>query len=432
MKKIISFIMSIIMAIISFFTPIKVNLNVNWTGEETDREKISKIEEAYDSAVKYTPTIKYYPQYDYKVNDNITIQAITYDGLTMNGKKTLVFAYIGIPKKATFEEKVPGVVLVHGGGGHANYNWVKQWVAKGYAAISMDTTGYFPNKSGEWEHKLTEDFVSSDYTVSPDCDAVMLSHLKVDDQWIYHAVGQVISGYNVLKSFNCVDSIKIGLVGISWGAVLGTFALSYDSNFAFAVNFYGCGNLGSNLTKLNGFTLESTKKIWKVEDRYRNLKMPIMWVCGNTDQNFSVNVNSLCYIETRKYNSKTMLNIVNNYKHSGPTAMAYSWQYDFADSVINGGEKLTYFKTFPTARSAECTFEKSKKATSVTAKLYYITEHLSYTGRDIDQTWKAVSCKVEGNKVSAVIPSDAKEYYIELCNVINGNNHYVTSQIVVL
>ena len=43
------------------------------------------------------------------------VRAIFYDALPYGGKPTRVFAWIGLPAKR--EGKVPGMVLVHGGGG---------------------------------------------------------------------------------------------------------------------------------------------------------------------------------------------------------------------------------------------------------------------------------------------------------------------------
>src|SRR3954471_13565879 len=65
------------------------------------------------------------------------LEAIFYEGPLYEGRPTRVFAYIGIPQHAP-GEKVPAMVLVHGGGGTAFPEWVKLWTARGYAAIAMD------------------------------------------------------------------------------------------------------------------------------------------------------------------------------------------------------------------------------------------------------------------------------------------------------
>ena len=71
------------------------------------------------------------------------VQAIFYEGPPWQGKPTRVFAYLGMPERAE-GERVPGMVLVHGGGGTPIARWVRLWVSRGYAAISMDTCGATP------------------------------------------------------------------------------------------------------------------------------------------------------------------------------------------------------------------------------------------------------------------------------------------------
>jgi cephalosporin-C deacetylase-like acetyl esterase len=56
-----------------------------------------------------------------------TVHAIFYEALPWNGKPTRVFAWIGLPAKRV--GKVPGIVVVHGGGGTAYKEWVQKWNA---------------------------------------------------------------------------------------------------------------------------------------------------------------------------------------------------------------------------------------------------------------------------------------------------------------
>ncbi|MBI3922802.1 MAG: hypothetical protein HY318_15385, partial [Armatimonadetes bacterium] len=71
------------------------------------------------------------------------VKALFYEGRPFKGKPTRVFAWLGMPKVEP-GKKVPGIVLVHGGGGTAFDNWVRLWAERGYAAISMDTCGCVP------------------------------------------------------------------------------------------------------------------------------------------------------------------------------------------------------------------------------------------------------------------------------------------------
>ena len=96
-----------------------------------------------------TPRVVRMTDYDPTVAEWAHIQAITYDGADLDGKKTKVFAYIGYPEGASATNKAPAVVLVHGGGGHAFAEWVKLWTDRGYVAIAMDTTGFFPSEAGK-------------------------------------------------------------------------------------------------------------------------------------------------------------------------------------------------------------------------------------------------------------------------------------------
>ena len=47
------------------------------------------------------------------------LRALFYDGLTYKGKPTKVFAWLGVPPHPP-GARVPGVVLIHGGGGTAS------------------------------------------------------------------------------------------------------------------------------------------------------------------------------------------------------------------------------------------------------------------------------------------------------------------------
>ena len=70
--------------------------------------------------------------------DTDGVRGIFFDGLPWKGKPTRVFAFLGMPDH-TAGEKVPAMVLIHGGGGTAFAKWVKFWNSRGYAAIAMDT-----------------------------------------------------------------------------------------------------------------------------------------------------------------------------------------------------------------------------------------------------------------------------------------------------
>ena len=71
-------------------------------------------------------------------------RAIYFDALPYEGKNTRSYAWLGLPKKTV--GKVPGVVLVHGGGGTAYKEWVQHWNRNGFAAISIAVEGQTDRK----------------------------------------------------------------------------------------------------------------------------------------------------------------------------------------------------------------------------------------------------------------------------------------------
>jgi cephalosporin-C deacetylase-like acetyl esterase len=158
------------------------------------------------------------------------VTPLFYEGLPWKGKATRVFAWYGCPPVKD-GEKVPAMVLVHGGGGTAFDEWVRIWNRRGYAAISMDVTGSRPGATPgkrprhEWGGPGHGDF-------SVDID------LPVEDQWIYHAVADVVLAHSLLRSKPEIDSERIGLTGISWGGFLTCITSAVDSRFKFAAPMY--------------------------------------------------------------------------------------------------------------------------------------------------------------------------------------------------
>ena len=215
----------------------------------------------FDQALRREPSVEFAPEYDpHTQPDGGRIQALFYEGMAYHGKSTRVFAYLGVPNGAE-RAPVPAVVLVHGGGGHAYYEWVRRWVAKGYAAIAMDTEGYFPadaykGLAGGFEGEPPETYTrfdASDAYASIPSAAIagvrVCEHpdTPLEDQWLYHAVSVVLMAQTVLKNDSRVQADRIGICGISWGSVISSIAIGQGSGFAFAVNIYGSAYLEHSL-----------------------------------------------------------------------------------------------------------------------------------------------------------------------------------------
>lgn len=382
--------------------------------------------------------------------DYAGIRAVWFDGMNYGGEKTKVFAYVGVPEGASATNQVPAVVLLHGGGGHAFLCWIKMWNDRGYAAIAIDTTGYFPTAvnagstetCSNWSYGLPASIAETGYTSAPNKDNMSSSAGRVDNMWMYHAVGQAILAGNVLRGDARVDSDKIGITGVSWGGVITSLTIGYEDRFAFAVPVYGSGYLDEAKSWMkNHFSSDVTKKLWLAQNRFENVKMPVLWLCWNDDNCFSINSNTKSYLDTVQNNTDTRISMVSEMRHSHTAAWRRPESMAFADSVVKGGAKLTGFVSQPSdsAQEIDLMLNVDASATRVAAKLYYITSPMTYsrhykygkTDTFMDQEWQTLDLTVSGNRITGTLPVEARGYYVEVVTTINGTQYVTTSVYVV-
>lgn len=389
---------------------------------------------SFDSFINKDPNVTYFPDYDsrgeYEGNKDdhkgMTfdgIKALTYDGADYMGMHTKVFAHIGFPEN--IKEPVPAIVLVHGGGGHPEDIWIKKWNDRGYAAISMDTTGFFPQKplkhiyesaSEGLERKLCEPFYRDGYTVGPHNTEMADSDKPITDQWMYHAVAAVISAHNVLRNDARVDSAKIGICGISWGGVVTSVTIGYDNRFAFAIPIYGSGYMGHGFSRINRIFRRPDVYNWFAEKRFEHVTMPVMWLCWNDDCCFSVNSNSLSYLDTVQNNADTCLSMLHGMGHSHYRGYKPCESYWFADCITN---KKDVPRVSACRKDGILTY--SCDASVKAARLFYITERMRYIRRDkhgikndtfMEQEWQMLD--LDPCKASAPLPENAVGSYVEV------------------
>lgn len=379
-------------------------------------------------------------------NEWAHIEAIAYEGALYNGKKTKVFAYIGFPE-TTEKKPVPAMVLVHGGGGHAFAEWVKMWNDRGYAAIAMDNTGFFPSKEwiestdgeidpkSQWHHGLWGDLAEDGYTDAPTNDEMKTAEEPLTEQWMYHAVASTILAHNILLADERVDSDRIGITGISWGGVIASLAIGFDTRYAFAIPVYGSGYLEQTHGWIkNCFSHELTRKNWSAADRFDRVKIPVFWVCFPDDLAFSVNSNSRSYEDTK--NAGAVFLMLQNMEHDHMWGWAPPEIMHFADSVVKGAPSFTRCVTEPEGKSFSFTVEPAADATAVTARIAYITAPLSYSKKEgmfipsIDQKWQFAPCDVSDNTVHGTLPDEAVNYYVELSTVTPRGTLLTTTRFV--
>ena len=147
-----------------------------------------------------------------------TRQSLTYD----SAHDQKVTAILALPKN--YAAPYPAVILVHGSGGHKDTSYIKAMSAdlcgKGYATLSIDTQYHGgrarPGRSGEIH--------------MPDSYAMR-------DAWVQSVI-DVRRAVDYLQSRQDMDASKIGYLGFSQGAMLGSVVVGVEervSAFCLAV-----------------------------------------------------------------------------------------------------------------------------------------------------------------------------------------------------
>ena len=404
------------------------------TPASAEEEKYMNLRKELDEKITgyldVIPETTYYPTYDPAGKKNI--YALTYEGAMIGSKKTKVFAYLGYPEGAKAGDKLPAVVLVHGGGGHAFHDWVKAWTDRGYVAIAMDNTGFFPNSASagmggnDWTWGLPKgsDFAQEGYANVMQTDHFATSDKPIERQWMYHAVVQTILAHNLLKNDPAVDPQKVGITGISWGGKITALAMRYDQ-YAFAVPQYCSAYLNESLTHNGKYCKDypAFNYLWVAEDGFDKIDYPVLWLQWTKDTSVTPNTNSLCYLHTKDQGGE--LSFIMNWFHG------HDWSqqivYYYADCAVNGKQALAKAVDEPVGRDFSFEITKPDDA-QVTAKIWYMKHAFS---EELEKNvWFSASASVNGNTVSGTVPADAAHYYVEFTNRIGGQSYFSATSIV--
>lgn len=264
-----------------------------------------------------------------------SIRPVFFDALDWQGKPTKVFAWIGLPEGASPAQPVPGIVLIHGGGGTAFKEWVQKWNAQGFAAISIAVEGQVEHKDPT---SRQEDQWQRHEHGGPARQGIYGdSAAPLREQWMYHAVADTILANSLLRSLPEVDANKVGIMGISWGGVITSTVIGIDPRFAFAIPTYGCGGLDMAPNQY-GRALgdnELYKNVWDPNLRLTNARMPILWFSWPEDDHFPMD----CLEASRaKSPGISIAAIVPKMGHGHGSAWVRQEPYAFAKSILKDGK----------------------------------------------------------------------------------------------
>lgn len=314
-------------------------------------------EELIRSGAFNTPAISFTNEYDaYKIYPHL--KGLFFDALPFHEKATRVFSWYGVPEGTPPGQKLPAVVLVHGGGGTAFPEWIKKWNDNGYIAIAVALEGQVPGIKDSnaplpgWPvHEFSGPYRQGFFD---DVEAEALQ-----DQWFYHAVADVILAHNLIRSFPEVDTAKIGITGISWGGILVNVIAGLDDRFAFSVPVYGCGylhetpNYSDLLERLNPEAQRFYMKNWEPSIYVPHQKQPTLFVNGTNDCHFSMNS------FTKTFHASTnekYLRVEHNMAHGHSAGWNPSSIYDFAGYIVKEGNRPFHLTSHELSETGEVIF----------------------------------------------------------------------------
>jgi dienelactone hydrolase len=339
------------------------------------------------------------------------VRALTYGGEPYRGQPTRVFAYFASPATRAASSdtagaasaRVPGIVLVHGGGGRAFADWAEIWARRGYAAIAMDLAGCGPD--GQRLPDGGPD--QGDETKFRAIDG------PVEDQWPFHAVANVILAHSLLRSFPEVDPDRTAITGISWGGYLTCIVAGLDSRFRVAMPVYGCGFLRENSAwvtpQFDQMTPAQSARwvgLWDPSRYIGAATMPIVFLNGTND--FAYPLDS--YAKTCR--------LVRSDKHfSIQLQMPHGHIFDFPecflfiDQYLQAGTPLPVI-TRPVVAGGRVSALVDGPEPIVAARLHFtIGPHVENPTRP----WTTQPLEVHGNRVEGPAPpEDATAWYVDV------------------
>jgi len=338
-------------------------------------------------ALKSAPKAETVAESTEKLGDvEVTLKEVLYESPSAQGGPIRVFAYYGVPasKKG---DKLPAIVLVHGGGGLADRNWVLDWASRGYAALAMD----LPGKGGPGREKSRSE--------GPDMldENIFKVTPSPKDSYLYVAVNAVCRAVSFLSEQKEVDRSRIGVAGFSWGGVITLVANGIDDRIAAACTVFGAGFIPDESCWVEGALKKLSKhekKAWREQfdpSSYLGSLHARMLFVGATQDTYYPLRSFIRTFEGARC-EKTLCLVPNkNHEWDQPT---YDGILRWFDWALRSGPPLPSVKVKRTSREIEVTVKGAEKDLSVMLAGADSTDYAKavWTTTDIagkDGVWKA-------------------------------------------
>lgn len=343
-------------------------------------------------------------------NVNGKTKAIYYKGLSYRGKTTHNFAYIGFPNTEMPEGGYPAVIVIHGGGGCAFYEWAEYWNGKGYVCVAPDISGHCDGSTVFDGKQAPENPNGGPCGYKP--FVTDLENYK--ESWLYHCVCDVILLNNLLRADVKVNKDKIALTGISWGSVITAIVCGIDDRFAAFAPVYGGGYIHTTPLFIKEDDAPEDEKLWLENfdpSAYMpKVKKPIMFTCGADEACFSVTNNKKSWDLCGKYATFSWRKELTHY-HRWKDEEGMVNVFRFIDNVLKGN-------AMPFAIKRETL--SGKTFSVVTSVKTELMATLCYSFGDHDEKdnsalqWQSKSVCGEDGEYKTEIPNGATMFFMEL------------------
>lgn len=380
---------------------------------KTDGQTYTGTDVTYPTSLWTAPEFEYEPTLDFGMENTDGVKGIFYTSpITVNGKPTKVAAYIGFPEGASASNKVPAMVLVHGGWGTAIPQWVKYWNDLGFAAISMDTEGGEPINGVSNEdtspHLARNRYAGGSQFEAGPTNLQFDDHASpVEDQWMYHATSAVICATSLISSFDCVDTQRIGMTGVSWGSVITSIVIGYDDRITFAMPVYGGVTLSQSFSGAAAHhKTEQSIARWDTLGGLEQTNCNVFYVTSDDDPHFSLDIASRC--------SKTVggsVTYINGFYHNQILAAEQENLPMFAKHMCGYNTDFIEFETQPTRDTSSFKLKLYGDAKVNSVWLYHTTSE----NPEPEAVWNTKFISFEhANEYSYQVPEDATHAYVRV------------------
>ncbi len=341
---------------------------------------------------------------EYDVDLGSNIQAFKFKSAPFKKlESTWVFAAIGTPNKEKPEGGYPAVVLVHGGGGTVNSNWMNYWMDRGYVALAFDVFG----------HQLDENLNRVDNPESGPKETGGGSNLdgveNPYDSWAYHVVYNAIMCNNILRSRANVDTDRIVVTGNSWGGYATSLVAGVDKRFAAFAALNGCGYVYRDTTWLKdgifgGADKEKWIELYDPSSYLPYATKPMLFVSGLDDEYFSTynRIQSASLIKGKAFYSQRRDLAHANWPNAGET-------YEFFQHVLYNQPTMTLVEDILVEGNTATLQYENKTFNSV----YFVYT----TSKDADShkwVWESVKVEAVDGVYSCEIPENVTAYLFEM------------------